>query len=443
MKRLFCWFMATVFSLISAPAAVHAQQVSAPVIFSQEELDQLLAPVALYPDALLTQVLIAATYPLETVQAARFASQYPNLKGEELAEALEQQPWDPSVKALVEFPVVLAMMDDQLAWTQKLGDAFLAQPDAVMDTVQLLRDKAWSTGALQSNREQTVVLQDQVIVIEPATPEVIYVPYYNPTVVYGGWWWPARPPMVWVPPPRYRPRSHGDVVAAGIAFGIGVGIINSIFHETRPNWRDRNFVIHDRRRPNSAGAVWSHDPAHRLGAAYRDVNTRNRFRHLDPGRNDNRGNYRGHVPSRPSPEPRQPLPHTRPWMDQPNSGVRSSPARRPEFRPAPQPGAPVVSGPRPETRPAPQPGSHRRPAPGADNRPAPRSGFAPAREQAHPFYPAGSAGAVQAQAERGRASRETSRFNQAVTVPESKRSVDPNPTKRVAPDELQKRARPR
>ena len=186
MKRLFFLFLTCLISLTSVPVAVYAQQASDPIIFSQQELDQLLAPIALYPDPVLSQVLMAATYPLEAVQAARFVRQNPSLKDDALARALEGEPWDASVKALVQFPAVLAMMDDQLAWTQKLGDAFLAQQDAVMDTVQSLRAKAQAAGTLGSNQQQRVVIQDGAIDIEPYAPDIIYVPYYNPTVVYGG-----------------------------------------------------------------------------------------------------------------------------------------------------------------------------------------------------------------------------------------------------------------
>ena len=169
-------------------------------MFGQPELDQLLAPIALYPDPLLGQILVAATYPLETVQAARFVRANPALTGDALAQAMQTQSWDPSVKALTQFPSVLLMMDDKLDWTQKLGDAFLAQQAAVMDTVQALRAKAQAAGTLKSTEQQNVVVQDGAIEIDPYAPNTVYVPYYNPTVVYGAWWWPGWEPFVWVPP---------------------------------------------------------------------------------------------------------------------------------------------------------------------------------------------------------------------------------------------------
>lgn len=154
----------------------------------------MLAPIALYPDSLLIQVLMAATYPLEVVQAARWVSQNPNLKGEKLAAALNQKSWDPSVISLVNFPSVLAMMNDKLEWTQNIGDAFLGQKDQVMATIQNLRAKAQAQGTLKTTKEQVVVVQEKTIVVEPADPMVVYVPAYNPTVVYGAWWYPAYPP---------------------------------------------------------------------------------------------------------------------------------------------------------------------------------------------------------------------------------------------------------
>jgi len=157
-------------------------------------LEQILAPIALYPDSLLAQILMASTYPLEVVQADRWAKQNKDLKGDALTAALEKQPWDPSVKSLVNFPQVLAMMSEKLDWTQKLGDAFLAQQKDVMDTVQGLRKKAVDAGNLKTTKEQQVIVEKETIIIEPASTQVVYVPTYNPTVVYGAWPYPAYPP---------------------------------------------------------------------------------------------------------------------------------------------------------------------------------------------------------------------------------------------------------
>ena len=171
--------------------------------FTQQELDQMLAPIALYPDSLLSQILMASTYPLEVVEAARWSKANPNLKGDQAVQAVAQNTWDPSVKSLVAFPQILLMMDEKLNWMERLGDAFLAQQQQVMDTVQSLRQKASAAGNLTSNDQIRVEQQGQSIVVEPANPQVVYVPYYDPMVMYGPWWWPLYPPVYWAPWPGY------------------------------------------------------------------------------------------------------------------------------------------------------------------------------------------------------------------------------------------------
>ena len=170
----------------------------------QEELEQLLAPIALYPDSLLAQVLMASTYPLEIVQAARWLKANPKVTGKALEDAMQKQRWDPSVKSLTAMPQVLEMMDAKIDWTQKLGDAFLAQQAQVMQTVQALRAKASAAGNLKSTPEQQVSTVQEggqsVIVIEPANPQVVYVPTYDPAVIYGPWPYPAYPPYYYYPP---------------------------------------------------------------------------------------------------------------------------------------------------------------------------------------------------------------------------------------------------
>jgi hypothetical protein len=186
-----------------------------PTPFSNEELEQLAAPVALYPDPLLAQVLMAATYPVEVVQAARFVQANPTLRDSRLGEALRYQNWDDSVKALVSFPQILAMMDGKLDWTQRLGDAFLAQQQDLMDAVQVLRARAQAQGTLTSSPQQVVTVQAPYIYIQPASPQVVYVPVYDPLIVYGPWPYPAHQPYY------YRPA--GWPVATGF-FGFGGGI---------------------------------------------------------------------------------------------------------------------------------------------------------------------------------------------------------------------------
>jgi len=185
--------------------------------FSQQDLDQILAPIALYPDPLLAQIFMASTYPLEVVQAARWVKANPKINGKALEEAMTKQTWDPAVKSITAVPQVLQQMNDKIDWTQKLGDAFLAQQGDVMDTVQRLRAKAYDAGNLKSSEQQVVKTETHgtqtIYVVQPAKTEVVYVPTYNPTVVYGAWWYPAPPYAMY--PPAY-------VYPPGIAFATGV-----------------------------------------------------------------------------------------------------------------------------------------------------------------------------------------------------------------------------
>ncbi|MBP7526386.1 MAG: DUF3300 domain-containing protein [Syntrophorhabdaceae bacterium] len=261
-----------------------------PQVFKAEELEQILAPIALYPDSLLTQILMASTYPLEVVQADRWAKQNKNAKGDALAKALEAQPWDPSVKSLVNFPEVLTMMSEKLDWTQKLGDAFLAQQKDVMGTVQRLRAKASASGNLKTTKEQVVKIEKEVIIIEPASPQVIYVPAYNPAVVYGTWAYPAYPPYP-VYPPGYVATTAAFSFMAGAAVGAAWG-----YAWGHSNWSAGNVDINVNRNANintninrqkyatqyqgkgQAGqGQWQHDASHRGGVAYRDKGTAQKY----------------------------------------------------------------------------------------------------------------------------------------------------------------------
>jgi Protein of unknown function (DUF3300) len=203
--------------------------------FNTEQIDALVAPIALYPDPLLTQVLMASTYPLQVVAAARWAEEPANkaLSGDALTKALEAQSWDPSVKSLVPFPQVLTLMNSNLDWMQQLGYAFADQQAAVLDSVQRLRRQAQSSGNLQSSPQQVVRSEQQTIVIEPAQPNVVYVPSYNPTTVYGTWPYPSYPP-VYLPPPVGYPV--GTALASGLAFGAGVAITAGLWNLARPVW---------------------------------------------------------------------------------------------------------------------------------------------------------------------------------------------------------------
>ena len=252
--------------------------------FSQEELDQMLAPIALYPDSLLAQILMAATYPLEVVQADRWIRANRNLTGDQLNDALDQQDWDPSVKALVPFQQVLSMMDERLEWTQKLGDAFLGQQEEVMDAVQQLRAKAQAAGNLRDTEEESVTVEDGDIEIEPAQPDVVYVPVYDPTVIFGPWWYPAFPPFFFLPPPGVVIGFHGRM-----GFGRGIGVGRSWGHAWGHwDWRNHHLNVNTDRRININRNIditatnvqttrWQHDASHRKGVSYRNEETRQRY----------------------------------------------------------------------------------------------------------------------------------------------------------------------
>jgi hypothetical protein len=222
-KTLMRLMSLSIILLMTLPADVFAQDAATKPTFKQEKLEQIIAPIALYPDSLLTQILMASTYPLEVVQADRWAKQNKNMKGDALAKALEAQTWDPSVKSLVNFPQVLTMMSEKLDWTQKLGGAFLAQQKDVLNTVQDLRKKARASGNLKTTKEQVVKVEKEVIIIESASPQVIYVPAYNPTVVYGVWAYPSYPPYPVYPPGYKAGAAFVTGVAVGAAWGYAWG----------------------------------------------------------------------------------------------------------------------------------------------------------------------------------------------------------------------------
>jgi hypothetical protein len=186
-----------------------------PVQQTPQELQQLVAPIALYPDALVAQILAAATYPAEIVEADRWVQSHSNLKGDELAKEVDKQSWDPSVKALAQFPAVLENMDKNLSWTSSLGDAYANQQQDVTDAVQTLRQQAHKAGHLDSNEQEKVTTQGNTIVVEPANPEVVYVPQYDPWLVYG------EPIVAY---PGWYPEPGLFLAGVGIGFGLGFGI---------------------------------------------------------------------------------------------------------------------------------------------------------------------------------------------------------------------------
>jgi len=280
---------------LSANAQSQAQTPGASdaALLKPPELDALLAPIALYPDPLITNILMASTYPLEIVQADRWLQDNsPKLQGNDLLSAAEKQGWDDSVKALVATPSVLDMMSTKLDWTQKLGDAVLAQQADVMDSIQRLRGRAYDKKTLSSNEQQIVtVSQDQgqqTIAIAPASPDTISVPYYEPAVAYGDWPYPDYPayPYYW-PAPGY---IGAGVLASGLAFGAGyaVGRWANNYWGNNINWRNNDINI------NRGGARvehWQHNPQHRGGVRYGNASVQQKFgtANIGAGRDNARG----------------------------------------------------------------------------------------------------------------------------------------------------------
>ena len=245
-------------------AAPPAQPAPAEKLLKPEELEALVAPIALYPDNLLSLVLMASTYPVEVVQADRWATENKKLKGERLKAAVDRQSWDDSVKSLVATPDVLAMMSSQLDWTVKLGEAVLAQQSEVMDAIQRLRAKADANNKLTSTKEQKVTKTQEagrtIIAIEPTDPNMLYVPYYDPAVVYGTWPYADYPPYYW----GYPGYIAGGLIAAGLAFGAGWALSNwgsgGYWWGGGVNW-GRGGIIANRPRVNPlGGANWQHRP---------------------------------------------------------------------------------------------------------------------------------------------------------------------------------------
>ena len=279
-----------VFAQQQQPAGASPDQTQK--LLAPAQLDSLVAPIALYPDPILSQVLVASTYPLEIVEAGRWVTQHSNLKGKELTDAAAKQTWDASVQALVVLPDVLKRLDQDVGWTSDLGNAFLAQEQDLMNAVQRLRQKASAAGALQSTKEQTVTTATEnnqsYIEIQPASTQVVYVPQYNPEAVWGP---PAYPyPAIYYPPAP----SSGDIFAASaISFGVGMAV--GAFWGGGGGWggygwgcgwgRGNNVVINNNfinsnhfNRVNVAnGNNWVHNPAHRGGVPYANRNVATRY----------------------------------------------------------------------------------------------------------------------------------------------------------------------
>ncbi|MCY1422100.1 hypothetical protein D9M71_377700 [compost metagenome] len=257
---------------------------------------------------------MATTYPGEIAEAVTWSKAHPDAKGDDAVKQVANQPWDPSVQALVAFPQVLVTLGQDPVWVQRLGDAFLAQPDDVMNSVQRLRHQAQEAGNLQSNQYQNVTVQapapapapapaattsapapasSSTIIIQPADPEVVYVPSYNPTTTYGTWAYPASPPAYYPPSPYYY---AGSALVSGLAFGAGVAIVGSLWGEC--DWDNNDVEIDVDRYNNISGNTritnnkWEHNPVHRNGVPYRDGRSREQYGRQLNGANQ-REAYRG------------------------------------------------------------------------------------------------------------------------------------------------------
>ena len=323
--RLLIAILATFFYSMTVPSfgqnGQPASAASGQGLLSGPQLEALVSPIALYPDPLLSEVLMASTYPLEVVAADRWAKSNNNLQGDQLKTAVSQQAWDESVKSLVATPSVLDMMSSKLDWTQQLGDAVLAQQPDVMDAIQRLRQRAESAGKLKSTPQQTVSRMPaqaggptqngaapgggEIIAIEPTDPDTIYVPYYDPAVAYGEWPYADYPPYYWGAPGYIG----AGVLATGLAFGgayaLGRWVNNGVGWGGGLNWR--NHQINPLRSANNANLGnnnWVHNPAHRGNVRYNNADVAQKFggnrntanRNLgngNPGGGQNRGNLAG------------------------------------------------------------------------------------------------------------------------------------------------------
>jgi Protein of unknown function (DUF3300) len=285
----FCCFVGLLCLLAVSPNPARAQSAASPPR-TTAQLEQLVAPIALYPDSVLSQILMASTYPLEVVEAARWLQSNPGVTGQALEDAMQKQQWDPSVKSLTAIPQTLQMMNDKLDWTQQLGDAFLAKQADVLDAVQRLRARAENNGTLNTTDQQKVTKTSvaqappgtsssraasapaYVYTIESANPDEYYLPIYDPGVVYGAWPYADYQPFYWYPSGYYP----------GSAFAWGAGILAGAAIWGGVDWRRRNVNINPLRynqfnRTNIANNTWTHNPAHRGSAPYRDGNVAQRF----------------------------------------------------------------------------------------------------------------------------------------------------------------------
>tara|TARA_R110000737_G_scaffold350290_2_gene388831 strand:+ start:647 stop:2140 length:1494 start_codon:yes stop_codon:yes gene_type:complete len=255
--------------------------------FTESELEQMLAPIALYPDALLSHILIAATYPIEVIDAERWLNNNSQLSAQALADAAEDKDWDASVKALLPFPNILKKLSDDLHWMSALGDAFLQDEAQVLASIQVLRKQADQAGNLKNMDNVNVVRESQTIIIESRQPDIIYVPYYDTRVVYGDWRWSHHPPIYWHHP-QYYASHHGPYYwhnPVHLTVGLFFGAVHwNNHHVVVHHHKSRYYKHHSNKKvSNSHQATrWQHNPRHRKGVAYRNSNVQQKYRNHKP-----------------------------------------------------------------------------------------------------------------------------------------------------------------
>jgi hypothetical protein len=255
--------------------------------FTTAELEQMLAPIALYPDTLLTHILMATTYPIEVVDAERWLTKNQHLSAQELADAAEDKDWDASVKALLPFPNVLKKLSDDLYWMRNVGDAFLQDEAQVLASVQRLRKQADQAGNLDSMDNVKVIRESRTIIIEPRQPDIIYVPYYDTRVVYGQWRWSHYPPIFWHHPVHYV-SHHGPYYwhnPVHLTVGLFFGAVHwNNHHVVVHHHKSRYYKRHSKNKVSTSYQAkrWQHNPRHRKGVAYRTSHIQKKYRSHTP-----------------------------------------------------------------------------------------------------------------------------------------------------------------
>ena len=272
--------LSTVFFVTPAFSASFEEQTEQELVLSEAELAQTLAPIALYPDTLLTHILIASTYPIEVIEAERWLNKNSKLTAEQVMKKAEKKDWDASIKALLAFPRVITKLSEDLTWMQALGDAFLQDEARVLASIQTLRQQADQAGNLASMDNVNVIKERKVIIIEPAQPEIIYVPYYDTRVVYGRWHWTHYPPVYWHNP-NYYAAHYGHFY-----WGHGVHI-SSHFYFSAFHWHNRHVIVNHYNRPgyhprkkivsSHSAKRWNHQPKHRRGVAYSNGRLKHKY----------------------------------------------------------------------------------------------------------------------------------------------------------------------